>query len=131
MSNNGVELIWDGKQREVERIALPFQRVEVINESRATRKTSPLFSSGELIPDPLFEHLEDAAEPWRNKLIWGDNKYVLASLLEGDVSIGLEPLAGKVDLIYIDPPFATDADFTLPVSIGDEAITKEASAIEE
>ena len=36
---------------------------------------------------------------WRNKLIWGDNKYVLASLLD--------EFAGKVDLIYIDPPFAS------------------------
>jgi adenine-specific DNA-methyltransferase len=41
---------------------------------------------------------------WRNKLIWGDNLLVMGSLL---------PLyAGKIDLIYIDPPFATGADFS-------------------
>jgi len=34
---------------------------------------------------------------WRNRLIWGDKKYVLPSLLP--------EFAGKVDLIYIDPPF--------------------------
>lgn len=45
MPNNGVELVWDGKRKEVERIALPFQRVEIINESRATRRATPLFST--------------------------------------------------------------------------------------
>lgn len=59
----------------------------------------------QLPADPLFADAAGDA-PWRNKLIWGDNKYVLSSLIEGDPSIGLEPLAGKVDLIYIDPPFA-------------------------
>ena len=41
---------------------------------------------------------------WRNKLIWGDNLLVMGSLLE--------KFAGKIDLIYIDPPFATGADFS-------------------
>jgi 16S rRNA G966 N2-methylase RsmD len=36
---------------------------------------------------------------WHNRLIWGDDKYVMAFLLE--------KFAGKIDLIYIDPPFAT------------------------
>jgi hypothetical protein len=31
---------------------------------------------------------------WRNRLIWGDKKYVLPALLD--------ELAGKVDLIYVD-----------------------------
>jgi adenine-specific DNA-methyltransferase len=52
-------------------------------------------------------------------LIWGDNKYVLTSLLKGDPSIGLEPLAGKVHLIYIDPPFATGQDFSYRARLGD------------
>ena len=62
---------------------------------------------------------------WRNKLIWGDNKYVMAALLE--------QFAGKIDLIYIDPPFATGANFSTTVTIGDNEIelTKEASAMEE
>src|SRR3984885_9139217 len=41
---------------------------------------------------------------WRNKLIWGDNLLVMGSLLK--------EFAGKIDLIYIDPPFATGADFS-------------------
>ncbi|TAK66990.1 MAG: site-specific DNA-methyltransferase [Dehalococcoidia bacterium] len=133
MANNGVELVWEGKRKDVERVPLPFQRVEIINESRATRQASPLLRAGpQLPPDPLFG---DAAgeTPWRNKLIWGDNKYVLSSLIEGDPSIGLESLAGKVDLIYIDPPFATGADFAFSTQIGDAEldVRKEQSLLEE
>ena len=46
---------------------------------------------------------------WRNRLIWGDKKYVLPSLLP--------EFAGKVDLIYIDPPFDTGADFSFTAAI--------------
>lgn len=60
---------------------------------------------------------------WRNRLIWGDNRLVLSSLLED--------FAGKVDLIYIDPPFATGADFSYSVQVGDEDVTKLPSMIEE
>ena len=48
-------------------------------------------------------------QEWRNRLIWGDKKYVLPSLLP--------EFAGKVDLIYIDPPFDTGADFSFTTTI--------------
>ncbi|MDE3097311.1 MAG: site-specific DNA-methyltransferase [Chloroflexota bacterium] len=131
MADNGVELVWEGKRREVERVPLPFQRVEIINESRATRQAGPLMRTGpQLPPDPLFGNAAGET-PWRNKLIWGDNKYVLSSLIEGDPSIGLEPLAGKVDLIYIDPPFAKGEDFAFTARVGDADISKDQSVIEE
>ena len=92
------ELIWDGKYDEhgckpaPVRIELPFQTVETVNESAQDRqRTLELSASGH---DP----------EWRNRLIWGDKKYVLPSLLP--------EFAGKVDLIYIDPPFDTGADFS-------------------
>src|SRR5712691_6426067 len=91
------ELIWDGKydehgnKRAPVRIELPFQTVETVNESAQERqRTLELSSSGH---DP----------EWRNRLIWGDKKYVLPSLLP--------EFAGKVDLIYIDPPFDTGRGF--------------------
>ena len=67
--------------------------------------------------------MSNLPEGWRNKLIWGDNKYVLSSLLE--------EFAGKVDLIYIDPPFATGNDFSYDVKVGDVPVTKQPSIIEE
>jgi adenine-specific DNA-methyltransferase len=97
------ELIWDGKydehgnKRAPVRIELPFQTVETVNESAQERqRTLELSASGH---DP----------EWRNRLIWGDKKYVLPSLLP--------EFAGKVDLIYIDPPFDTGADFSYMAEI--------------
>jgi len=108
-----VRLEWDGKPTRFERISLPFQTVETINESRATRERD----EGSL----LGGGAQDAS--WRNQLIWGDNKLVMSSLLK--------EYAGKVNLVYIDPPFATGDDFRLRLSIGDADIVKEPSILEE
>jgi DNA modification methylase len=105
------ELIWEGKYDKDGRkvapvhLALPFQTVETVNESAQERQKSlDLFSSGR---DP----------EWRNRLIWGDKKYVLPSLLS--------EFAGKVNLIYIDPPFDTGADFSFTATIPDHPETVE------
>jgi DNA modification methylase len=102
------KLQWEGKRADVEKIELPFQVVETVNEPRV--KTMDMFV-------PRLGN-----DQWHNMLIWGDNKLVMSSLLP--------KFAGKIDLIYIDPPFATGADFTLNVEIENESITKEPSAIE-
>jgi adenine-specific DNA-methyltransferase len=111
------ELIWDGKYdasgKRVAplRLALPFQTVETINESAQQRQRAlDLFGSGR---DP----------EWRNRLIWGDKKYVLPALLP--------EFAGQVDLIYIDPPFDTGADCSFQVQVDGESFTKEPSIIEQ
>ena len=114
-ANMPTGLYWQGKKTEVERIVLPFQTIETVNESRATREKEKktgfdMFKSG-------------VGDSWYNRLIWGDNKYIMASLLE--------EFAGKIDLIYIDPPFATGADFSVKMEIGDVEWTKEPSAIED
>jgi adenine specific DNA methylase Mod len=115
--NNNIPtgLYWQGKRTEVEKISLPFQTIETINESRATReKEKGTFAA-------WMKKEEDRS--WYNRLIWGDNKYVMSSLLD--------EFAGKIDLIYIDPPFATGADFSVKIEVGDVEWTKEPSAIEE
>ncbi|MCX8014568.1 MAG: site-specific DNA-methyltransferase, partial [candidate division WOR-3 bacterium] len=61
---------------------------------------------------------------WKNILIWGDNKLVMSSLIK-------QGWAGKINLIYIDPPFFTGADFTVRTTLNDEKIEKEPSIIEE
>lgn len=127
---NRTELVWpgkydeNGKRREVDRLSLPFQVIERVNESRATREVTKARGM------TLFDMWEgDTAETfedgWRNKLIWGDNKLVMSSLLD--------QFAGKIDLIYIDPPFATGADFALNVPIGESVgeVFKEQSIVEE
>ncbi|MBM3475642.1 MAG: site-specific DNA-methyltransferase, partial [Armatimonadetes bacterium] len=113
------ELIWEGKydasgrKTAPVRIALPFQTIETVNESAQQRqRTLDLFSSGK-------------PTEWRNRLIWGDKKYVLPSLLP--------EFAGQVNLIYIDPPFDTGADFSFTTTIPDtdESFTKEPSVLEQ
>ena len=125
------ELVWpgkydeDGTRREVPRVSLPFQVIETVNESRATREAekggvqASLFDVYEGNEGDTFE------EGWKNKLIWGDNLLVMGSLLE--------KFAGKIDLIYIDPPFATGADFSFTTRVGEDVsqIVKEASIVEE
>jgi DNA modification methylase len=66
-----------------------------------------------MLPFQLLEVARERADAsgWRNKLIWGDNLHVLGSLLK--------EFTGKVDLIYIDPPFDTGADFSYKVLVGD------------
>ncbi len=67
------ELTWggkykDGKKTTPVRIALPFQTIETINESSQQRqKTLDFFVSEPNAPYAA----------WRNRLIWGDKKYVL------------------------------------------------------
>jgi DNA modification methylase len=119
------ELIWDGKYKDDKkqgpvRIALPFQTIETVNESAQDRQRSlELFAQGR-------------ETEWRNRLIWGDKKYVLPSLLP--------EFAGKVNLIYIDPPFDTGADFSFTATIHDHpdadegeasTFTKEPSILEQ
>lgn len=112
------ELVWDGKYKDGKkvgpvRIALPFQTVETVNETAQERQ---------LTLDMLFA---GHSTEWRNRLIWGDKKYVLPSLLA--------EFAGKVNLIYIDPPFATGADFSFTTTIPESGnrFTKEPSIIEQ
>jgi len=88
--DRGTELTWQGKYKDddslnlPEKVSWPFQTIETVNESKADRekKQKPLG----------FERKE--AGPWRNRLIWGDNKYIMSSLLS--------EFAGKINLIYID-----------------------------
>jgi adenine-specific DNA-methyltransferase len=85
----------------------------------------PRIKGGEL--QSLFPENQwpkDYPKDWKNLLIWGDNKLVMSSLIK-------QAWAGKINLIYIDPPFYTGADFTVRTNIGDEEIEKEPSIIEE
>ena len=125
------ELVWPGKYnedgtlKEAPRVSLPFQVIERVNESRATREAKKIGVQATLFEVWEGKEGETFQEGWRNKLIWGDNLLVMGSLLE--------KFAGKIDLIYIDPPFATGADFSFSALVGDgeQEITKEQSLIEE
>ncbi len=119
-----VELVWNGKTNEVESAVLPFQTIEHVDEPRS-EKTKNL--QGELFEvDDRGRQISD----WTNKLIWGDNKYILSSLKNGPLREEIERNGG-IKLIYIDPPFDVGADFSMDIEIGGETLTKEPSVLEE
>ncbi len=117
------ELIWPGKTSDVERIVLPFQSIEHIDEPRSDTVHQPdLFS--------MSTASGRQAGGWTNKLIWGDNKLILSSLANGPMRQTIED-AGGLKLVYIDPPFDVGADFSLEVEVGGEGVTKDASVVEQ
>lgn len=112
LSKMRTELVWEGKYDEwgarqevdIAGCAMPMQKIETIDqpkwEASATRQSE------------LFESTTTRLDDFRNTLVWGDNKLVLASLLKD--------YKGKIDLVYIDPPFDVGADFTCDVIVGDK-----------
>ena len=116
-----VELVWNGKSRDVCTTVLPFQTLEHIDEPR---KEAPEIQGN------LFDPRGRQIKGWTNKLIWGDNKLILSSLKSGALRRQIEE-AGGLKLIYIDPPFDVGADFSMDIEIGGETFHKEANLLEQ
>lgn len=115
-----VELVWNGKTRDVCTTVLPFQTLEHIDEPRAETK----------MQGSLFDSRGRQMQGWSNKLIWGDNKLILSSLKAGPLRQQIED-AGGLKLIYIDPPFDVGADFSMDIEIGEETFHKEPNLLEQ
>lgn len=128
LSKTKTELIWEGKydeygnRREIKLPSTPYplQKIEAIDEPHDRIKAD------RVVQDEIFDETKfnesNHPDDFRNMLIWGDNKLVMASLLE--------KYRGQVDLIYIDPPFDVGADFTMKTKIGTDSINKEQSVWE-
>lgn len=126
LSTMKTELVWEGKYDEwgnrrtvdAAALAMPMQKIETIDQPRSEAAAAGKQALMQ------FEKAGTRKDDYRNRLIWGDNKLVMASLLK--------EFKGKIDLIYIDPPFDVGADFTMEVPIGDgeEFIEKDQSALE-
>ncbi|MGS0998090.1 DNA methyltransferase [Rhodanobacter sp. UC4451_H18] len=75
-------------------------------------------------------HLGDeGTADWTNRLIYGDNLLAMAALLAGDEHTPC--LRGKVDLIYIDPPFDSKADYRTKVSLPGVELEQKPTVIEQ
>ena len=116
-----VELVWNGKSREVCTAILPFQTLEHIDEPRKEQRDDE-----ELGLDTGGRQVKG----WTNKLIWGDNKLILSSLRSGALRRQIED-AGGLRLIYVDPPFDVGADFSMDIEIGGETFHKEPNLLEQ
>ena len=76
--------------------------------------------------DRLAQSEQDA---WVNRLIYGDNLLAMAALLAGDDNT--PSLRGKVDLIYIDPPFDSKADYRTKVTLPGVELEQKPTVIEQ
>lgn len=93
---------------------MPLQKIETIDEPAGRLRAQ----------GGLFDEAQAHRDDFRNMLVWGENMLVMASLLKD--------FKGKIDLIYIDPPFDVGADFSMNVPIGDgkETVEKDQSILE-
>jgi len=126
LSTMKTELVWEGKydeygdrrQVDIAGCAMPLQKIETIDQPKSEAAAGGQKSLFD------FEQKTSRLDDFRTLLIWGDNKLVMASLLK--------EFKGKIDLIYIDPPFDVGADFamTIPIGEGKETLEKDQSTLE-
>lgn len=81
------------------------------------------FKSTQYFPAQKKESYGDPTDGWWNRIYWGDNLQVMSHLLR--------EFRGKIDLIYIDPPFDSNADYKKTIKIKAERAQSDHSAFEE
>jgi len=117
-----IELLWNGKSKEITNVNLPFQIIEQVDEPRKDIQPS---SQGD-----LFDERGRKLRGWTNKLIWGNNSLVLSSLINGPLRKEIEEQGG-LKLVYIDPPFNVGDDFEFEIEVGKEKLNKKRNALEQ
>ncbi len=81
------------------------------------------FTSTQYYPAQLKEVHGEEVDGWRNRIYWGDNLQVMSHLLK--------EFRGKVDLVYIDPPFDSKADYKKRIEIRGELTENDQNSFEE
>jgi len=109
----------------LERLSGPYRLGLQTNEFifPAKDKTAPSLFDGVL--------KSEVDKGWTNRLIYGDNLMVMQALLAGDEASGLPSMHGKIDLIYIDPPFDSKADYRTKIKLPSGDIEQKPSVIEQ
>lgn len=101
------------------------------NELVLPRKdVSGLFRGQQPLIPNAFNSALDGGQ-WMNRLIYGDNLLAMQALLAGDPQTGLPSMRGKVDLIYIDPPFDSKADYRTKINLPGTDIQQKPTVIEQ
>ena len=81
------------------------------------------FRSTQYFPAQLKENHGEPVSDWMNKIFWGDNLQVMSHLLK--------EYRGKIQLIYIDPPFDSKADYKKKISLKSQIISNDHTSFEE
>lgn len=118
-------------QRIIERLSSGTRIGLQTNELVLPRKDVSGFFRGQVpnIPNDFNAALDGGT--WMNRLVYGDNLLTMQALLAGDPQTGLPSLRGKVDLIYIDPPFDSKADYRTPITLPNMKCSQKPTVIEQ
>lgn len=118
-------------QRIIERLSSGTRIGLQTNELVLPRKDVSGFFRGQVpnIPNAFNAALDGGS--WMNRLVYGDNLLTMQALLAGDPQTGLPSLRGKVDLIYINPPFDSKADYRTKVVLPGLNLQQKPTVIEQ
>lgn len=81
------------------------------------------YRSTQYYPAQLKETFGEPKDGWMNKIFWGDNLQVMSHMLK--------EYRGKIDLVYIDPPFDSKEDYKKKIRLKGRGITSDTSVFEE
>ena len=108
---------------------------DISSENRITLQTNefvlPTKAAGGLSEYFGQSTKESHDQKWTNRMIYGDNLLVMQALLAGDPKTGLSSMRGKIDLIYIDPPFDSKADYRTKIKLPAGDIEQQPTVIEQ
>ncbi|MDY5946181.1 MAG: site-specific DNA-methyltransferase, partial [Prevotella sp.] len=118
-------------QRIIERLSSGTRIGLQTNELVLPRKDVSGFFRGQVpnIPNAFNAALDGGS--WMNRLVYGDNLLTMQALLAGDPQTGLPSLRGKVDLIYIDPPFDSKADYRTKIKLPGLNLQQKPTVVEQ
>lgn len=132
------QIVAEGKRRAEQilegldgRYRVRLQTNELVIPSRESN-WQDLFKSVEQRERQSQFHQSNPGEVgWLNRLIYGDNLLTMQALLAGDEDNGVPSLRGKIDLIYIDPPFDSKADYRTKVVLPGAEVEQKPTVIEQ
>ena len=81
------------------------------------------YTSTQYYPSQLKESFGEPKNGWMNKIFWGDNLQVMSHMLKD--------YRGRIDLVYIDPPFDSKADYKKTIEVKKKKAFSDMSTFEE
>lgn len=116
MIDNIVSILKSGKSlpTSYQEVLFPVNNKEYTLQYKDKKSKEQILSVGDepqAVPFQIEKEFNCADAKWKNLLICGDNYQALKTIYENRDELIKDKVKGKVKLIYIDPPFATDNDF--------------------
>lgn len=116
MIDNIVSILKSGKSlpSSYQEVLFPVNNKEYTLQYKDKKSKEQILSVGDepqAVPFQIEKEFNCADAEWKNLLICGDNYQALKTIYENRDELIKDKVKGRVKLIYIDPPFATDNDF--------------------